>query len=151
MIKSLRCKNMPYLDTQQPIPSSIIHQQLKRVNLHLAHLSVKCRARSRAGWPTTCTPTSCLYRVNFFHPYFCKYIPRHSRNFGTVVHVLFRFVKSVEIQDPRITVVLSWRIHGSSKHRPYGVSSLETNPAIFLFCPVIALDRQREHVAECPI
>lgn len=28
VIRYLKCRNMPYLDTEQPIPSSNIHQQL---------------------------------------------------------------------------------------------------------------------------
>lgn len=107
IIRYLKYGTIPYLDPQQPIPSSNICQQIKRSNFPLAYLSTKCRARSRAGGPTTCIPTSCLTEISFLNFHFRKYIPRHPWNFGAVVHVLFRSVKSVEIQYPWIAVVLS--------------------------------------------
>ena len=48
---------------------------------------------------------------DYLHP---NVVPRHPRNFAPVVHVLFRFVQSMEVPNPRVAIVLAWSIQPES-------------------------------------
>ena len=73
----------------------------------------KCRARSRAGWPTTCMETSCLkgrglvsVRV-WVRASLSADVPWHPRDLRPVVHVFVRLVERVEVEHAGIAVVLA--------------------------------------------
>ena len=72
----------------------------------------KCRARSRAGCPTTCIETSCLTEVLVSVRVWVRAslragVPWHPRNLRPVIHVFVRLVERVEVEHAGVAVVLA--------------------------------------------